>query len=70
MSFSSCYVIALVMFYSSYQIVGQFIMNQTGGSFPNSVYLQSTFAYNFVAPQQKISYFGPSSSVGKCNIEG
>lgn len=47
-----------------------YVLNQTGGSFPNSVYLQTTFSYNFVAPKVSISYFGPSSSVGKCNIMG
>ena len=45
-------------------------MNQTGGSFPVSVYLQSTFSYNFVAPDESLSYYGPSSSVGKCNTMG
>ena len=51
-------------------IRAQYAMNQTGGSFPNSVYLQTTFSYNFVAPKESLSYFGPSSSVGKCNIMG
>lgn len=50
--------------------ISSFVLNQTGGSFPNSVYLQTTFSYNFVAPSVSTSYFGPSSSVGKCNIMG
>lgn len=47
-----------------------FLLNQTGGSFPNSVYLQTTFAYNFMEPSDSLTYFGPSSSVGVCNIMG
>ena len=47
-----------------------YLLNQTGGSFPNSVYQQSTFSYNFVVPSVSVSYYGPSSSVGKCNIMG
>jgi hypothetical protein len=48
----------------------QLFLNQTGGSFPNSVYLQTTFSYNFVDPTVSLSYYGPSSTVGKCNIMG
>lgn len=47
-----------------------FLLNQTGGSFPKSVYLQTTFAYNFMEPSDSLTYFGPSSSVGVCNIMG
>ena len=60
--------LTLICFLSS--LANGFVMNSTGGSFPNSVYLQTTFSYNFVAPSESISYFGPSSSVGKCNIMG
>lgn len=45
-------------------------MNQTGGSFPDSVYSLTCFAYNFVKPSDSVTYFGPSSSVGKCNTMG
>jgi hypothetical protein len=47
-----------------------FVLNQTGGSFPKSVYTQTTFAYNFIEPSDSITYFGPSSSLGICNIMG
>lgn len=51
-------------------VLSNFILNQTGGSFPNSVYLQTTFSYNFVEPTVSLSYYGPSSTVGKCNTMG
>lgn len=50
--------------------ISKLILNQTGGSFPNSVYLQTTFSYNFVDPTVSLSYYGPSSTVGKCNMMG
>lgn len=51
-------------------LLSEFILNQTGGSFPNSVYVQTTFSYNFVDPTVSLSYYGPSSTVGKCNVMG
>ena len=51
-------------------VLSNFILNQTGGSFPNSVYHQTTFSYNFVEPTVSLSYYGPSSTVGKCNTMG
>ena len=39
-------------------VLSNFILNQTGGSFPNSVYLQTTFSYNFVEPTVSLSYYG------------
>ena len=46
------------------------ILNQTGGSFPDSVYQISTFSDGFVATLDTLTYFGPSSSVGRCNVMG
>lgn len=46
------------------------VLNSTGGSFPLNLYQQATFAYNFVAPDVSLTYYGPSSSVGKCNSMG
>lgn len=45
-------------------------LNQTGGSFPAQMYAQSTFAYSFVDSLVSIDYYGPSSTVGACNIMG
>jgi hypothetical protein len=45
-------------------------MNATGGSFPVSLYQQSTFFYQFQSPSDNLLYDGPDSSAGKCNIMG
>ena len=45
-------------------------LNQTGGSFPKNIYAESTFAYTFIDPLASINYYGPSSTVGNCNIMG
>ena len=66
----NCFAFWLASVFNLFITVDGYIMNQTGGSFPNSVYLQSTFSYHFVAPNQSLSYYGPSSSVGKCNAMG
>lgn len=47
-----------------------YTLNQTGGSFPDRIYQISTFSDGFVVPSDSLTYFGPSSSVGKCNIMG
>lgn len=60
----------VVLLCMPYQSLSELVLNQTGGSFPKSVYLQTTFSYNFVVPTVSLSYYGPSSSVGKCNIMG
>ena len=45
-------------------------LNQTGGSFPVGIYAQSTFAYTFIDRLVSINYYGPSSTVGVCNMMG
>ena len=45
-------------------------LNATGGSFPVQLYQQSTFFYQFTEPTSQITYYGPDSTVGKCNIQG
>jgi hypothetical protein len=45
-------------------------MNFTGGSFPLSLYQQSTFFYQFQSPSDNLLYDGPDSAAGKCNIMG
>lgn len=62
--------VVTVIFTTQCQPSTCFSLNQTGGSFPNSVYQQSTFSYNFIVPNASVSYYGPSSAVGKCNIMG
>jgi hypothetical protein len=47
-----------------------YVLNQTGGSFPDRIYQISSFSDGFVATLDTLTYFGPSSSVGKCNIMG
>jgi len=47
-----------------------FILNATGGSFPEIVYSNSIFAYKFVQPNITQSYSPLGSSLGKCNIMG
>jgi PBP superfamily domain len=59
-----------MLLFSLFEAYWGFLLNQTGGSFPKSVYLQTTFAYNFMEPSDSLTYFGPSSSVGVCNILG
>ena len=64
---------AAILFFISRRLVlktSALILNQTGGSFPDSVYQLASFADGLVVPAVAISYFGPSSSVGKCNIMG
>lgn len=59
-----------MLLFSIFEANSGFSLNQTGGSFPNSVFLQTTFAYNFIEPSVSLTYFGPSSSVGICNVMG
>jgi hypothetical protein len=42
-------------------------LNGTGGSFPQNLYTQSAFAYQFVQ-NVSFSYHGDGSGVGQCNI--
>jgi ABC-type phosphate transport system substrate-binding protein len=41
-----------------------------GGTFPQSVYEEATFAYRYVAEAQTVSYLSIGSTAGKCNIMG
>ena len=45
-------------------------LNATGGSFPVQIYQQSTFFYQVTEPTSQLTYYGPLSTVGKCNIQG
>jgi hypothetical protein len=63
-------MLCLMLLFSFFEAYWGFLLNQTGGSFPKSVYIQTTFAYNFIEPSDSLTYFGPSSSVGVCNIMG
>jgi hypothetical protein len=63
-------MLCLIVLFSLFEAYWGFVLNQTGGSFPKSVYTQTTFAYNFIQPSDSLTYFGPSSSVGICNIMG
>ena len=68
-----CYEIMnrILLFFSFYNLLcSSFILNGTGGTFPVSVYQEATFAYQFVAPSDSMSYFGAGSGAGKCNIMG
>eukprot|EP01041_Mallomonas_annulata_P003964 gene3964-7901_t len=47
-----------------------FNLNATGGTFPQSVVVEATFSYQFVEPEQVITYVGTGSTTGKCNIMG
>jgi hypothetical protein len=51
------------------KLVNGELINGTGGSFPTSVYQESTFAYQFAA-EDIVRYFATGSSGGKCNIKG
>lgn len=46
------------------------LVNATGGSFPSSVYRETTFAYQFQDSADRVTYYGASSATGKCNIMG
>lgn len=63
-------MLCLMLLFSIFEANWGFTLNQTGGSFPNGVYQQTTFAYNFIEPSVSLTYFGPSSSVGICNVMG
>ena len=47
-----------------------FNINATGGSFPSTLYRDATFAYQFLSSGDFVTYFGSSSTTGKCNIMG
>jgi len=47
------------------------LTNSTGGTFPASIYAQSTFAYRFeTSPENTVIYSPLGSGTGKCNIMG
>eukprot|EP01041_Mallomonas_annulata_P004459 gene4460-8882_t len=45
-------------------------INGTGGTFPDALYQEATFSYEFVQSQNIVSYFAGGSTTGKCNIMG
>jgi hypothetical protein len=47
----------------------QIIVQAAGASFPNLVYQDLIFAYQFVAPNVKMSYVSTGSGGGKCRIK-
>ena len=46
------------------------VLNATGGSFPKALYPQTAFFYQFVDPTTSLTYYGPDSTAGKCNMMG
>ena len=46
------------------------MLNATGGSFPRALYPQTAFFYQFVDPTTSLTYYGPDSTAGKCNMMG
>jgi hypothetical protein len=48
----------------------QNVLNATGGSFPKQLYPQAAFFYQFVDPTTSLTYYGPDSTAGKCNMMG
>jgi len=47
-----------------------FNLNATGGTFPNQVYQEATFSYQFTNFEDVVTYFPLGSTTGKCNIMG
>ena len=45
------------------------IVQAAGASFPNLVYQDLIFAYQFVAPHVKMSYLSTGSGGGQCRIK-
>ena len=41
-----------------------------GGTFPSKVYQESVFAFQFVIPDDVMTYYSLGSTTGKCNIMG
>lgn len=62
----SNYFISLFVLASSHA----YILNATGGTFPQQVYNQATFAYQFAQAQDNVIYSALGSTTGKCNIMG
>ena len=47
----------------------QVVLQAAGASFPNLVYQDLIFAYQFVAPHVKMSYLSTGSGAGQCRIK-
>ena len=48
---------------------GRVVVNAAGASFPNRLYQQAIFAYQFVEPNAVLAYQSTGSSGGKCRIK-
>ena len=66
--FGAIWVIGTVLTYT-YAATITYI-NGTGGSFPNSLFQQATFFYEFQSPGDIVLYDAPHSQAGRCNIMG
>jgi len=62
----------LVAMFVACPVVAQVVnvLNGTGGSFPKQLYPQAAFFYQFVDPATSLTYYGPDSTTGKCNMMG
>ena len=65
-----CAPLAIIFGLSFCITVFSFDINATGGSFPARVYQDATFAYQFLGSGDFVTYYGSSSTTGKCNIMG
>ena len=63
-------VITLSCFSSTISAQDSIFLNATGGTFAKNVLLDSMFSFQFVSPQDVISYFALGPATGKCNIMG
>ena len=70
MKFFYIVVLHIFEFFGKLFFVEGYYLNATGGTFPNSVYQEATFAYQFVESQDVVTYFPLGSGTGKCNIMG
>ena len=60
-------VLLLAMAVSA-ESAGKIIVQGAGASFPNLLYQDLIFAYQFVAPDVTLSYLATGSTGGKCRI--
>ena len=47
-----------------------YVLNGTGGSFPEQIYGQATFNYQIVDAEAAMAYVAAGSTTGKCNVMG
>ena len=61
-------VLLLLAIAGSAESAGKIIVQGAGASFPNLLYQDLIFAYQFVAPDVTLSYLATGSTGGKCRI--